>query len=215
MHLRLILALATLGSSATLNAQATSDSLTPRVLPGGLSVALPASWRALSESAQSKVNRIVDTVLLNSRDSVLQASLKNGTPMILLQETAPGRPELSVSINAAPSPGTVPTTFDAATPAEVAAALAPICNSMRDVATRMDMRLVSCEPAQVDRAADRTIAVTRLVRTGRQGFVTVWLAQFPDRDVIYTLTLSAPQAEESRYATLFRTIWRTVEISPT
>jgi hypothetical protein len=77
----------------------------------------------------------------------------------------------------------------------------------------MGARVISCDPAVVDRAAGgRTIAITRMVRSGRLGFVTLWIAQIPDKDVVYTLTLSAPQADQSRYEPLFRTIWRSVEI---
>jgi hypothetical protein len=207
-----LLALCTLGLSAQLSAQATEDSLARRDLPGGFSVALPVTWRPLSDSAQLRASRVLDTVFLHSRDSLLRASVKNGKPIILLHETAPGRPDPSASFNAAPAPGTTPTSFDGATPAQVAAALAPLCNSMREGLGRLGARVVTCDPAQVDRAAGRAIAVTRLVRSGRLGFVTLWLAQFPDKDVVYTLTLSAPQAEESRYWPLFRTIWRSVEI---
>jgi hypothetical protein len=76
----------------------------------------------------------------------------------------------------------------------------------------MGVRLVSCDPAQVDQAAGRTIAITRLVRSSPAGFITLWVVQFPDEDVVYTLTLAAPQAEESRYEPLFRIIWRSVQI---
>jgi hypothetical protein len=207
-----LVGLAAVGLGVRLSAQAPEDSLTPRHLPGGLSVALPTAWVPLSDSAQMSANRILDTTLLHSRDTLIQASLKRGKVITLIHETARGRPDPSASINAAPSPGTKPSSFDGATPAQVAAALSFLCNTMREGLGRLGARVVSCDPAQVDRAAGRTIAITRLVRSGRLGFVTVWLAQFPDRDLIYTLTLSAPQAEESRYEPLFRNIWRSVEI---
>jgi len=83
---------------------------------------------------------------------------------------------------------------------------------MRDGLGRMGARVVSCDPAVIDHAAGRTVAITRFVRSGAAGLVSAWLVQFPDNDVIYTLTLSAPQAAESRYEPLFRRIWRSVAI---
>jgi hypothetical protein len=208
----LLFALVVVGLCVRLNAQAPEDNLTRRHFAGGLSVALPAAWVPLSDSPQMNANRVLDTALRHSRDTLIQASLKRGKLIFLLHETTPGRPDPSASLNAAPSPGTRPNSFDGRTPAQLAAALGFLCNSMREGLWRLSARVVSCDPAQADHAGGRTIAITRLVRSGRLGFVTVWLAQFPDRDVIYTLTLSAPQAEETRYEPLFRTIWRSVEI---
>ena len=213
MRRQLVIAvIASIGLGPRLTAQRSGDSLTRRQLAGGLSVALPAAWVPLNDSAQANVNRILDTTLLNSRDTLLQASLRNGKPVMLLHERAPGHAEPSASFNAAPAPGTTSGAFASATPAQVAAALVPLCNVMSEVAGRMGVRVVSCDPAQVDQAAGRTIAITRLVRSSQAGFVTLWVVQFPDRDVVYTLTLAAPQAEESRYEPLFRIIWRSVEI---
>ena len=213
MHLQFTrLALAALALHAPLEAQVPVDSLSRRHLPGGLSIALPKSWEPLSDSARASVGRITDTALGHSRDTLLQASLRNGKPITLLHERAPGRLDLSASFNAAPAPGTSPGSFSSLTAAQVATALAPLCNVMREVAGRMGARVLSCDPAVVDHAAGRTIAITRLVRSGRLGFVALWLAQFPDRDVVYTLTLSAPQVDQELYEPLFRTIWRSVEI---
>jgi hypothetical protein len=215
MHRSLIgtaLVLAALRNS--LAAQASDDSLTRRQVLGGLSVVLPASWRPLSDSTRESIKRIEDTLFPHVRDTLLQASLKNGRPITLLHERAPGHLDPSASLNAAPAPGTRASSFSSVSPSQVAAVLAPLCNAMRAVVAQMGARLISCDPAVTDQAAGRTIAVTRLVRSGREGFVTVWLAQFPDRDVVYTLTLAAPQAEESQYQPLFRTIWRSVVIPP-
>jgi hypothetical protein len=83
---------------------------------------------------------------------------------------------------------------------------------MTDMLGRLRARVITCDPARVDREAGSTIAITRLVRSGPKGFVTLWLAQFPANNVIYTLTLSAPQAQEESYSQLFQTIWRSVSI---
>jgi len=83
---------------------------------------------------------------------------------------------------------------------------------MTQMLAQLRARVLTCDPARVDRKTGHTIAITRLVRSGPHGFVTVWLAQYPAKDVIYTLTLSAPQLQESRYSRLFETIWRSVKI---
>src|SRR5438552_2373437 len=198
---------------ARLNAQSPNDSLTLRRLAGNITFLLPASWAPLSDTTRVRISSAMDTVFEHSRDTLVQASLRNGKPVVLLHETAPGQSDPSASFNAAPSPGTTRSAWDAATAEQITAALASLCGSMADVLGQLRARVITCDPARVDRkAAGRTIAITRLVRSGPKGFVTVWLAQFPGSNVIYTLTLSAPQAEEERYAQLFQTIWRSVSI---
>jgi len=206
------LLLASLALSPPLQAQNPADTLTPRHLAGGISFALPASWEPLGDSLQANISRTLDTVLEHSRDSLIQRGLKRGRPITLLHERARGVLDPSASFNVAPSPGTTPSAFSSLTAAQVATGLAFLCGTIREGAGRMGARVVSCEPAVTDHAAGRTIAITRLVRSGASGFVSVWLVQFPDKDVVYTLTLSAPQADQSRYEPLFRTIWRSVAI---
>jgi len=154
----------------------------------------------------------MDTAFEHSRDTLLQASLRYGKPMVLLHEAASGARDPSASFNAAPSPGTSTSAWDAATPAQITGALASLCGSMTQMLAQLRARVITCDPARVDRKTGHTIAITRLVRSGPHGFVTVWLAQYPARDVIYTLTLSAPQVQEARYSQLFETIWRSVKI---
>ena len=206
------LVLVRLALSQPLQAQISADTLTRRHLAGGISLALPASWKPLSDSLQANISRTLDTVFEHSRDSLIRTSLKRGRPITLLHERARGVLDPSASFNVTPSPGTTPTTFSSLTAAQVATGLAFLCGTMREGLGRMGARVVSCDPAVTDHGAGRTIAITQLVRSGAAGFVTVWLVQFPDKDVLYTLTLSAPQAEQSRYEQLFRTIWRSVEI---
>jgi hypothetical protein len=205
-------ALITLALRAPLEAQVPIDSLTRRHLPGGLSIALPTSWEPLNDSTRAYIGRIADTALGHTRDTLLQASLRNGRPVTLLHERAPGRLDPSASFNVAPAPGATSTSLNSLTPAQVSTAFAPVCSAMREVAGHIGARVITCDPAVADHAAGRTIAITRLVRSGRLGFVALWLAQFPDKDVVYTLTLSAPQAEQALYERFYRTIWRSVEI---
>lgn len=209
------LVLVLLGSStAPAVAQAPLDSLTQRSVRGGITLLLPASWRPLSDSLQATVNQVLDTTLANTRDSTLRASLKNGRPVMLMQEVSPANASISGSINASPSPGTTATVFAQATPEQVAEAMAPVCPGLQDILNRAGARVISCDAAVTDTVAGRTIVVTHLVRSGPGGFVTVWLVQYPEANTVYTLTLNAPQAEDAHYAPLYRTIWHSVKIPP-
>ena len=192
-----LMVLAIVARVPALHAQVKAEELRVRHLPGGISVPLPTSWKSVSDSAQKRVNGVVDTLLRNSTDSVLQAGLKNGRPVILLNETQPEHSDPSAIVNVAPAPGVTATTFDGMSDADLAGALAAVCTSIRDAIGRMGFKIIACDPAVADRGAGRTIAITRYVRSSGTGFVTTWMAQFPDKDVIYTLTLTAPQADEA------------------
>jgi hypothetical protein len=196
----------------SVSAQSAGESLTVRRLPGSITFVLPASWAPLSDSARARIGQVMDTTFEHSRDTLLQASLRYGKPMVLLHEAARGAPDPSASFNAAPSPGTTTSGWDAATPDQITSALAFLCGSVTQMLAQLGARVITCDPARVDRKTGHTIAITRLVRSGPKGFVTVWLAQYPAKDVIYTLTLSAPRAQEARYSQLFETIWRSVKI---
>jgi hypothetical protein len=206
-----LIVLAILTPSAGTRAQAPGDSLTPRHLAGGISLLLPAAWKPVSDSTQGNVKPFVDSVLSHSRDSLLQAGSRTGEPKLLLRETAPGHAEPSARFRAAPAPGIKPGAYDLATPQQIAAAMVPLCNTLRAFGS-VDVRLVSCGPGYADRAAGRTVAVLRAVRSGKSGSVTLWNIVIPGKDMVYTLTLAAWQADESRYEPLFRTIWRSVDI---
>jgi hypothetical protein len=206
--------LATVAGVPALGGQVKAEELRVRHLPGGISVPLPTSWRPVSDSAQKRVNGVVDTLLRNSTDSMLQAGLRNGRPVFLLNETQPGHDDPSANFNAAPAPGVLANTFDGMSDADLATALAAVCSSLRDAIGRMGFKIIVCDPAVTDRGAGRTIAITRYVRSSGTGFVTTWLAQFPAADVLYTLTLTAPQTNEAFYGAMYREIWRAVTISP-
>jgi hypothetical protein len=104
--------------------------------------------------------------------------------------------------------------FAAGTLEQVQTALAPLCSQLQSVLSQAKGHLLACDRAILDTAAGRTIAITRAVRTGAQGFVTVWIAQYPDQDVVYTLTLTAPQTAEGRMAPLYRQVWRSMAFGP-
>lgn len=197
---------------STAAAQSPGDSLTPRHPGNGITVLLPASWHPLDDSQRAEVSRITDTLLTNAKDSAIRASMQAGRPITLLQEISPAGASPGVSLNVAPSPGATRTTFDGVSPQDVAEALAQLCPSIGSIVAQMQARLISCDRAVTDQADGHTLAVTHLVRSGPTGFVTMWLAQYPDKDVVYTLTLSAPQAEEARYQPLFQQIWRSFTI---
>lgn len=206
--------LAIVARLSALDGQSNLEDLKVRHLPGAISVPLPTSWKPVSDSTEKRVHGVVDTLLRNSTDTVLQAGLRNGRPVILLNETQPGHADPSAILNVAPAPGVTATTFDGMSDADLAGALAAICPSVSDAIGRMGFRIIACDPAVADRGAGRTIAITRYVRSSGTGPVTTWMAQFPDKDVLYTLTLTAPQAEEAMYGAMFREIWRAVTISP-
>src|SRR5438876_456212 len=87
---------------ARLNAQSPNDSLTLRRLAGNITFLLPASWAPLSDTTRVRISSAMDTVFEHSRDTLVQASLRNGKPVVLLHETAPGQSDPSASFNAAP-----------------------------------------------------------------------------------------------------------------
>jgi hypothetical protein len=209
-----VLVLAIVARLPALDGQSNLENLRVRLLPGGISVPLPTSWKPVSDSTQKHLNGVVDTLLRNSTDSMLQAGLRNGRPVILLNETQPEHSDPSAIVNVAPAPGVTATTFDGMSDADLAGALAAICPSLRDAIGRMGFKIIACDPAVADRGAGRTISITRYVRSSETGFVTTWMAQFPDKDVLYTLTLTAPQADAAFYGPMFREIWRGVTISP-
>ncbi len=188
------------------------DTLVRRFLPGNITLLLPASWVPVSDTTRDRVRASLDTALEHSRDTLVQASLRRGKPVVLMNETVPGQLDQSASLNAAPSPGSTTRSFDVATPEQIASATSSMCRAVGEMLPRLGASLISCDPVSIERQAPHTIAITRIVRSGPRGFVTLWLAQFAGQGVIYTLTLSAPQAREERYRQLFQTIWRSVTI---
>lgn len=173
------------------------DSLRTRTLPGGLAVALPERWRPLPGVVQDAVMRTLGAAAAVARDSVLRAAFAAGQPAMLLYEIEPGVPDLSANLNVAPSPGLRPTSFGDATPAQRQLALAPLCDGVRALVTRLGGTVATCGSPTFETVGTRTIAVTRLVRSGASGPVTAWVAQYPDDDVIWTLTVTVPETREA------------------
>src|SRR6267143_2446205 len=113
------------------------DTLIRRFLPGNITLLLPATWVPLSDTTRARVRTALDTALEHSPDTLVQASLRRGKPVVLLHETAPGQPDQSASLNAAPSPRTTITSFDAATPEQIASATSSICRAMAEMLPRL------------------------------------------------------------------------------
>jgi hypothetical protein len=80
--------------------------------------------------------------------------------------------------------------------------------------TQVNSRLISCNRAERLSAGGRAVALTRYQRAGPSGFVSVWLVQYPDDNVVYSLTLSAPQADEASAEPVFRGIWESLQFGP-
>ena len=195
--------------AAPLHAQLPAlDSLRTRTIPGGIAVALPERWRPLPGAVQDAVMRVVGTAAATARDSVLRAAFAAGQPVMLLYEIEPGAPDYSVNLNVAPSPGLRPTSFAEATPEQRRAALAPLCDGVRALLARMGGTVAACDAPEFETVGARTVAVTRLVRSGGAGPVTAWIVQFPDADMIYTLTVTVLEAREAELGPLARRIWR-------
>ncbi len=214
MRLRTVVLVILVSHVVPANAQIPAgDSLIRRSLPGSVTLLLPATWAPLSDTTRARVRTALDTALQHSPDTLVQAGLRRGKPVLMLQEAPPGQQDRYVSFNAAPSPGTTVASFDAATPEEMATTTSSMCRALAEMLPRLGASLVSCDPVYIERQAPHPIAITRTVRSGPRGFVTVWLAQYAGQDAIYTLTLSTPQALEERYKQLFQTIWRSVTIA--
>jgi hypothetical protein len=180
-------------------------------LTGGVTIALPQAWRPLDAATERRVTTAMDTIFPKVKDSVFQAALSRGKPVQLLNATDGVR---SLNLNAAPAPGATPAIFASASDAELAKALGPLCQTIGQLLVQANGRLVSCSRAERRMAAGRAVALTRYVRGGPTGFVSVWLVQYPDDNVLYSLTLNAPQSDEAAVEPVFRRIWESLQFSP-
>jgi len=97
---------------------------------------------------------------------------------------------------------------DAATESRVNAAMDTLF--LEQLLTQARNRLISCSRAERRTAGGRSVALTRYVRSGPAGFLSVWLVQYPDENVVYSLTMNAPQAEEAAAAPVFQAIWESI-----
>jgi hypothetical protein len=180
-------------------------------LPGGLAITLPQTWRPVDAVMERQVSATLDTILPQVKDSLLQASLSHGKPVQILNATDGDNSLRTLNLNAAPAPGASPATFANASEDELATALGPLCRTIGQMLTQVKGRLISCSRAERLFAGGRAVALTRYLRTGPSGFVSVWLVQYPDDNAVYSLTLSAPQADESTAEPVFRGIWESLQ----
>jgi hypothetical protein len=196
------------------SAQASLAGFSTLRLTGGVAITLPQAWRRLDAAMESKVNAAMDTIFPKVKDSLFQAALSRGKPVQLLNAIDGDHPVRSLNLNAAPAPGAAPTTFSAASDDELAKALGPLCQTIGQLLVQAKGRLVSCSKAERRLVAGRAAALTRYVRTGPSGFVSVWLVQYPDDNVLYSLTLNAPQTDEATVEPVYRNIWESLQFGP-
>lgn len=192
-------------------AQASLAGFSTHRLIGGVVITLPQAWRPLDAGTEGKVNAAMDTLFPKVKDSTFQAALSRGKPVQLLNATDGGHPVRSLNLNAAPAPGATPATFAAASDDELAQALGPLCQTIGQLLVQAKGRLVSCSRAERRLVGGRAVALTRYVRAGPNGFVSVWLVQYPDDNVLYSLTLNAPQTDEGTVEPVFRGIWESLQ----
>jgi hypothetical protein len=196
------------------SAQASLAGLRTLRLTGGVAITLPQPWRRLDAVMESKVNAAMDTIFPKVKDSLFQTALSRGKPVQLLNAIDGDHPVRSLNLNAAPAPGATPATFAAASDDELAKALGPLCEMIGQLMVQAKGRLVSCSKAERRLVAGRAAALTRYVRTGPTGFVSVWLVQYPDDNVLYSLTLNAPQTDEATVEPVYRGIWESLQFGP-
>ena len=183
-------------------------------LRGGIRIALPSSWHPVDSATAKRIQSVTDTLLPDVKDSAVQADLRRGTPIRLLDASDAARPGWSLDLNVSPSPGATESTFTKSTSQEVASMLGPLCGELGQLSRLMGMRVVACAPAVKTMVRGQGAALTRYVRSGSSGFFTSWLMQYPDRNVVYSLTLRAPSRDEQAAIEVFRHIWKSVNINP-
>jgi hypothetical protein len=210
-----VLGTPTVHAQINVNAQQASlAGFSTHQLTGGVAITLPQAWRPLDAAMERQVNAAMDTLFPKIKDSVFQAALSRGKPIQLLNSLDGDHPLRSLNLNAAPAPGATPTIFATASNDELARALGPLCQTIGQLLTQAKARLVSCSKAERRLAGGRAVALTRYVRAGPNGFVSVWLVQYPDDNVLYSLTLNAPQSDESIVEPVFRGIWESLQFGP-
>ncbi|HEY7637262.1 MAG TPA: hypothetical protein VH763_17045 [Gemmatimonadales bacterium] len=179
-------------------------------LTGGVAITLPEAWHRVDAATESKINGAMDTIFPKVKDSVFQAAMSRGRPIQLLNATDGEHPVRSLNLNAAPAPGATAATFADASDEELARALSPLCPTIGQLLAQAKGRLISCSKAERRLVGGRVVALTRYVRTGPSGFVSVWLVQYPEDNVLYSLTLNAPQADEKTVEPVYRGIWESL-----
>jgi hypothetical protein len=183
-------------------------------LAGGLAITLPQTWRPVDAATEMQVRATIDTIFPKVKDSLFQAALSRGKPIQVLNATDGDHPLHTLNLNAAPAPGANAATFASASEDDLATALGPLCRTIGQMLTQVNSRLISCDRAERLFASGRAVALTRYLRAGPRGFVSVWLVQYPDDNVVYSLTMSAPQTDEATAEPAFRGIWESLQFGP-
>ena len=175
-----------------------------------MAITLPVSWQRADAAQEQQLNAAMDTLFPRVKDSLFQASLRNGKPVQLIIATDQDHPQRTLSLNAAPAPGASAQSFTNASDADLAKALGSLCQAVGQLLSQAGSRLVSCSQPNRLVVGDRATALTRYVRSGPTGFVSVWLVQYPDASVVYSLTLGGPQTDEAVIEPVFRDIWESL-----
>lgn len=200
-----------LAASVPAAAQTPPDRLTRRQLPHGVSILLPAIWKPASAAARATGDTLDARLSSPGSGTGVLPGGGNGAIVSLMQENEPGVGQPSANLSMRSVPMMVQSMYEHPTKA-IASELAMYCPTVREAAKAFDMKAYSCDPPYPDRTAGRVVMVGRYVLTGALGAISFWTVLYAGNGVSYTLTLSAPNGQEARYAPIFRRIWRSVEI---
>jgi hypothetical protein len=184
--------------------------MTHHQLTERIAIDLPRDW-TVTNSLDPATQATIDTLMRHSRDSLLQASLRNGMPQTLLSARSPSR-ALSLNLNVSPSPGATLSTFGQFAAGDYAAHAQALCRVLGETFGRANIVLDSCGPAVADTAGGRAIVLLEYRRHGDTGAFIVWLAQYALPDAIVSLTLVAPQADAAMARPFLSSIWRSVRL---
>ena len=208
----LVTTLLLMATTDALCAQSAESPLSMRTMARGITLLLPTLWRPIGESERAASERRLNGTLAQTTDSTLRAALALGKPAILLRESMPGASDPSMNFNVAPTPGVKVGAFDPFTPDGLEAEMGDMCKVMSDFLAASGGRLLRCDRLSLEQVNGHTISVRRVLRAGTTGDVSVWIAQYPDDDVIYTLTLTAPSATAAQHEGAYASIMRSVRI---
>jgi len=176
-----------------------------------ISFALPADW-IVGATFQPGVQAGVDSLLLHSKDSVLQASLRSGVPQTLLVAHSPSG-TLSVNLNITPSPGATASTFAHLSPDYLSARTQTVCRLLGDTFAGLQGALDSCGPVASDTAGGRSIIVVPYRNHNASAAFVCWLAQYAAPDAILTITLMARKPNGLKDRPLLAKIWRSLRLT--
>jgi hypothetical protein len=188
------------------------DSTVQRTLSSGIVLSIPAGWQLRDSISNARIRSVTDSVLSKVQNKALREDLQVGRPQVLFAAHHPTKTAESVNLNAARSPGTTAGDLTGLSDSAIAKRLEQACPALGEMVQRMNGRLITCHPARALKVKTRTAALMEYVRTGPTGPVHTWLVQFPDNNVVFTLTLSCLESERAQEEPVLRQIWESIEI---